>query len=183
MTDLTVKCALLLLLSGAALFFDLKTGKIPNILIFSGLAAGCVRQTAVFGAEGFISFFAGAGFPFLALFLLFRLGMMGAGDIKLLMAAGGLLGWPGSLRFFVLSVLFGALVSAAIFARRVRLSDRLAYFKKYVGEAFLKGKVSRYRMEGERSENMHFAFPVFLAAAAECALELTAFYGLIGMTG
>ena len=105
MTELTVKCALLLLLSGAALFFDLRTGKIPNILILFGLLAACVLRTAVFGAEGVLSFLAGAGFPFLILFLLFHLGMMGAGDIKLLMAAGGLLGWPGSLRFFVLSIL------------------------------------------------------------------------------
>ena len=183
MTDLLVKCALLLLLSGAALFFDLKTGKIPNILIVFGLLAGCVHQTAAFGAEGVLSFLAGAGFPFLILFLLFRLGMMGAGDIKLLMAAGGLLGWPGSLRLFVLSILCGTLVSAAVFVRRVRFSDRFRYFRAYARDAVLNGKVSRYRLEGERPENIHFALPVFLAAAAETALELTALCGLIGMMG
>ena len=183
MTELTVKCALLLLLSGAALFFDLRTGKIPNILILFGLLAACVLRTTVFGAEGVLSFLAGAGFPFLILFLLFHLGMMGAGDIKLLMAAGGLLGWPGSLRFFVLSILFGTLVSAIVFAGRVRFSDRLRYFRAYVRKALLTGEVSRYRMVGERPENIHFALPVFLAAVAETALELTALYGLVGMMG
>ena len=183
MTDLIVKFALLLLLSGAALFFDLKTGKIPNILILFGLLAGCVYRTAVLGAEGVLSFFAGAGFPFLILFLLFRLGMMGAGDIKLLMAAGGLLGWPGSLRLFVFSILFGTLVSAVVFVRRVRFSDRFRYFMSYAGEALLNGKVPRYRLAGERPENIHFALPVFLAAVAETALELTALYSLVGMMG
>ena len=183
MTELTVKCALLLLLSGAALFFDLRTGRIPNILILFGLLAACVLRTAAFGTAGVLSFLAGAGFPFLVLFLLFRLGMMGAGDIKLLMAAGGLLGWPGSLRFFVLSILFGTLVSAIVFAGRVRFSDRFRYFRAYVRKALLTGEVSRYRMEGERPENIHFALPVFLAAVAETALELTALYGLVGMMG
>ena len=183
LTYLTVKCALLLLISGAALFFDLRTGKIPNALILFGLSAGFVCRTAVLGMEGMTSCLMGAGFPFLILFLLFRLGMMGAGDIKLLMAAGGLLGWPGSLRFFVLSIFFGSLVSVIVFVRRVRFSDRAGYFRAYVREALLDGKISRYRMEGERPENIHFALPVFLAAAAETALELTALYGLIGMTG
>jgi prepilin peptidase CpaA len=109
--------------------------------------------------------------------------MMGAGDIKLLMAAGGLLGWPGSLRLFVLSILFGTLVSAIVFAGRVRFSDRFRYFRAYVRKALLTGEVYRYRMEGERPENIHFALPVFLAAVAETALELTALYGLVGMMG
>ena len=183
MTELTVKCALLLLISGAALFFDLKTGKIPNILIFLGLLGGCVYRAAVFGTEGVFSFLAGAGVPFLILFLLFRLGVMGAGDIKLLMAAGGLLGWPGSLRFFVLSILLGTFVSAVVFVRRVRISDRFRYFRSYAREALLNGKVSRYRMEGSRPENIHFAVPVFMAAVVETALELTALYGLVGMMG
>ncbi len=177
LTDLAVKWALLLLLTGAALFFDLKTGKIPNLLVLLGLLAGCAYRITVFGAEGVLSFLVGAGFPFLALFLLFSLGMMGAGDIKLLMAAGALLGWPGSLRHFVLSILFGALVSTVVFARGVRITDRFRYFAAYAREALAGGKVSRYRLMGERPENIHFALPVFLAAAAECALEFAALNG------
>ena len=183
LTELAVKCALLLLLSGAALFFDLKTGKIPNVLLFFGLLAGCIYRIAVFGPEGILSFCAGAAFPFFVLFILFRLGMMGAGDIKLLMAAGGLSGWPGSLRLFVLSILFGAIVSAVILTRRVRLRDRVRYFRTYAADALMNGRVSRYRMEGERPENIHFAVPVFLAAAAECVLELAAICRIMDMMG
>ena len=82
--------AVWLYLAGAA-FQDLHTGKVSNRWIAAGLALAILRFTLP--AEGGVSsellrMAGGAAVPFVMLFPFFCLRRMGAGDIKLLMAAG-----------------------------------------------------------------------------------------------
>ena len=75
----------------AAAFFDQRTGKVPNRLIVAGLALGGARVFLPAPGGALLSLrsaAAGIALPFFLLFPFFCLRLMGAGDIKLLMAAG-----------------------------------------------------------------------------------------------
>ena len=151
-----------LLLAAAAAFFDLRTGKIPNRLTFSGLGAGIVLSCILFpgGAfQGLLGSLLGAGLPFLLLFLPFCLRMIGAGDVKLLMALGALALWPGILRLLFWTLIFGSVISLGIMAGRTGILPRIRYFVGYMRGLFA-GIVEPYRQADMKTETMHFAVPV-----------------------
>ncbi len=94
MSPVTITDVLLAALLGVAVYTDVRTSRIPNALTFTGMAVGIVLQ-ALHG--DFLSGILGIVATFLPGFVFWRLGRAwGAGDVKLLMAAGALLGpWEG----------------------------------------------------------------------------------------
>ena len=119
MAPLTV---LMLVTASAAVLTDLSSDRIPNILPVSALVTSFFIRAAIpfidFLTAGgpapspeiFMSFLGGAAVPLL-LFPVFRLRMIGAGDIKLLMALGSCLTPSGSLTLVFLSFLAGGLIA------------------------------------------------------------------------
>lgn len=101
---------LLALLSGVAVYTDLRFGKIYNKLTVScmvlGIALACINS----GVVGMLGSIAAAGLV-LALFLLFapKVGI-GGGDIKMMMAVGTLMG----VRFVIWAMLFTAVTGGAL---------------------------------------------------------------------
>lgn len=151
-----------LLLAATAAFFDLKTGRIPNKLCLSGLALGLILQTALSPLDpfgGLLRSLLGLLLPFGLLFLPYCLRMIGAGDVKLLMALGAITGWPGSLRLLFAALLCGSLLALGIMAGRTGFRPRASYFLRYL-RLLLSGIPVPYREEGQRPENMHFAVSV-----------------------
>ena len=110
--------ALLLLAASAS---DLKTRRIPNGLTAAGVLAGLAGHAYLGGLPGFFWALAGLAAA-LPLLLLYTAHAFGAGDVKLLMAVGALMG-PG----FLLWTLPGAVLAAGLLAlaavlRRGRLT-------------------------------------------------------------
>jgi prepilin peptidase CpaA len=76
----------------AAVYTDLAARKIPNRLVYSGLALAIVCQTALSSGEGLWASLQGMGLG-LAIFLpLYLLRAMGAGDVKLMAMVGAFVG-------------------------------------------------------------------------------------------
>ncbi len=153
-----------LLLAVTAAFFDLSTDKIPNWLCFAGFGAGiCLRMLLLPAGpwQGLFGALLGAGLPFALLFLPYCFRMVGAGDVKLLMALGAFAGWPGSLNLLFGTLLLGAAFSIGIMCGRTGFLPRLRHFKGFV-QGLLAGVPEPYGTIGKRPENMHFAVPVFL---------------------
>ena len=83
------------LLSGivlAAAWDDLRSGRISNQLIVTGLLAGFLCQVVQYKAAGIVLFLGGSLLPLLLFGMLFYFRMLGAGDIKLFCVVGGFLG-------------------------------------------------------------------------------------------
>ena len=113
---------LLLLLAAHS---DLRTRRIPNRLTLAGVAVGLVSG-AVLGGWGGLGEAALGGLAGLGVFLLlYLMRAMGAGDVKLMAAAGTFLGFPLVLWGAVCSALAGGLLVAFV-ALRSRSVGRVA---------------------------------------------------------
>ena len=119
-----------LTLCASAAFCDLRTGKISNAFILAGIGTGvCLSLSGTVLAAGkgasllFPSIFPapallrlpecllGTAIPLILGFPLFHIRALGAGDIKLLMAVGSLIGSRSILPFLAASVLCGSAVA------------------------------------------------------------------------
>lgn len=156
---------LVFLTAAIAMFMDLQQEKVKNFWIVSAWFCGAAFHVFRDGPEGFAFFLAGGALPLLLLFWLFIFGMMGAGDIKLLSALGGLMGSAAIVKCIAASLLFGGILSAAFLLDMGDARQRGRYFLNYVGMVRKTGKITPYRKSGRRAENLHFTVPVFMAAA------------------
>lgn len=118
--------AVIFLVSGLAVFFDLSIRKIPNWVILIGLLCG-VTLNGFQGSSHLIAsvlgFVAGIG----VLVLPFALGWLGAGDVKYFGVVGALLGVSWLPRVFFYSALVAGSIAAGYiltgFARTLRFKE------------------------------------------------------------
>jgi prepilin peptidase CpaA len=107
--DLVVKNVLLLGLLLIASVTDISKGRIPNSVTFTGIIGAMIFHTSINGSAGLQFWLMGVILGFILLGPLYAMRGIGAGDVKLLMAVGGLVG-PGNLiTIFVVASLVGGL--------------------------------------------------------------------------
>jgi prepilin peptidase CpaA len=111
---------------GAAAVIDLRTRRIPNILTATLAAVGIGLAAAGFGRVGL-----GAALLGCLLGLAFMLpghvfGATGAGDVKLLAAAGALLGPKDTIYAFLYTAIAGGVLALIVALARRRLRETLA---------------------------------------------------------
>jgi len=87
-----------------ATFTDLRSRRIPNWLVLPFLVVGVVVSGCLHGWHGIGQSFAGLGLGFLLYGVLFMMGGMGAGDVKLCAAIGA---WIGPSQFFTAFIITG----------------------------------------------------------------------------
>jgi prepilin peptidase CpaA len=90
-----------LIVVALATFTDLRSRRIPNWLVLPVLLAGIVVSGWLHGGHGIGQSFAGFGLGLLIYGILFWMGGMGAGDVKLCAAIGA---WIGPSQLLIASV-------------------------------------------------------------------------------
>ncbi|MGJ7917959.1 prepilin peptidase [Massilia sp. LXY-6] len=96
-----------------AAVIDVRSHRIPNRLVLSGLAFGLIYSVFVpfWGHLGFLWALGGAAIGFGVLFPFWLLRMMGAGDVKLMAVVGSLLGAQ-----MIQTALLASLATSGVFA-------------------------------------------------------------------
>ena len=118
LTDIGNNVAFVLLLPflAIALTTDISRRHISNLLIAYMLVSGVVLQAALFGMSGLIAAVGGLVVGLVVLLPFYALGGMGAGDVKLLAAAGTFLGPEGALLAGVFTLAAGGVLALAVLA-------------------------------------------------------------------
>lgn len=111
--------------AGIAAATDVWSRRIPNWLTFGTLALGLALNSWLSGLEGAVAAIVGAALGLLFLAPFFALGVMGAGDVKLLAGLGALLGPRLLVSVAIYAALAGGVVSAVFLLRRGRLLGAL----------------------------------------------------------
>lgn len=113
---------LLGMLAATAAIFDIRYRRIPNWLVLTGIVAGIGWNVYNSGWSGLLSALEGFGLGFILYFPLYLLRARGAGDVKLLAAAGAITGPGNCVWIFLLTAVLGGIIALIllIFRGRVR---------------------------------------------------------------
>jgi prepilin peptidase CpaA len=129
---------ILIILLFIAAFFDVKEKRIPNVLTFPIILTGLILNIIMDGLNGCLFSFYGFLIGLAVFFIPFALGLMGAGDVKLMAAIGALMGW----KFTAISSLFSAVAGIiVVFGYLIYKKELFSYFRKYfvaIAKAILK---------------------------------------------
>lgn len=101
----------------AAAWWDFRTQRIPNTITVAGLAAALILR-APLGGEVIVDGLAGMGFAFLTGAVLYALGGVGGGDVKLLAGVGAFLGSGEVVGALCYSAILGAVFALLIVTRK-----------------------------------------------------------------
>lgn len=100
----------------AASWFDLKEHRIPNYLTLSGVVLGITLQLVLHGWDGLLYSLGGIAVGLLIFIPFYIKGGMGAGDVKLMAAAGAFLGLNGALIASGFSLFVGSIIGVFLLA-------------------------------------------------------------------
>lgn len=108
----------------AAAWHDIKSHRIPNLLILAGLFAGLLLRAWLEAWPGVVVALEGCAVGLAVLLPFYVLRILGAGDVKLMAMVGAFLGPWGVLGALLGTFLAGGILALAV-ALRVKAVDRL----------------------------------------------------------
>lgn len=154
------KFFLLLFVVFIAVILDFATGKVSNYLILTGLLAGFVVQF-IWGKDKISSVLLGAIVPVAVLFIVFMIGGIGAGDVKLFAVIGVFLGVRGVFTCIILAFIVGAVISIGkilIYRNSIRYLDNLYSYISLLNQT---KKIQLYKKE--KANTIHFTLPILIS--------------------
>lgn len=124
--------AVLCFLLTAACGFDYGKRKIPNWLILLLLLHGLSFRIRQSGAGGIAEILGSAVVLVLLLYPLYKIGTLGAGDVKLFGVVAGYLPFGKIFSFLFISLLIAAVFSAVKMLQKRNFRERLSVFAGYI---------------------------------------------------
>jgi len=168
---------LLLVLLGilaACCVTDLKAMRIPNVITFPAMLLALGYHGMTNGLDGLAFAAAGLGVGLGVMLVPFLIGVMGAGDVKLMAAAGAFVGPHLALDAFLATCIFGGLYAAFV------LALRRDYLRRVLGALrdslffFLAFKKFNYVKQDDQAALPRLCYGVAIALGTVTALVLAA---------
>ena len=125
---------------------DLRSGKISNRLILTGLGIALIRGWLCSGIDGLVKCIFQISFPVIMLYLFFLIGALGAGDIKLFSLISGFINFKMMFVCMIASFVFGALISIILMIYRGIFLDAIKQGCEFL-RGLLGGCVKSYPKE------------------------------------
>ncbi len=142
---------ILLILLTIAAITDIMYRKIPNALTLPAVIIGLVYHAYLTGVDGFLFSTGGVFLGIGSLFLFYLLGMMGAGDVKLMGAVGSILGPAGVFQAFLFTAIAGGVYAIIALAVNGQLMQFLKRFVFSLKLSFLTRKLTLLPNENKSS--------------------------------
>ena len=154
---------------------DLKAHKIPNLLVFPMMLIGLIYHGILGGLNGIGFSAAGLGVGIGVFLVLYLMGGMGAGDLKLMGAAGAFLGAKGVIIAAFISVLIGLAYAIVLlfihmdYARSFLRRARIGIKSFFLTRKFISIPPSK----DETQPKLSFGIPVALGTMCYLFLKMT----------
>lgn len=156
--------AVLGLLLAAACGFDYWKRKIPNALVALIAVAGMLFWLQREGPPGVLLYLGKAAAVMGLLYLPFKTGAIGAGDVKLLGVAAGYFPFKKIFLFSFISMLAAAIISLVKLLVNKNFRERLGVFFRYLEGTVKKGELQPYPAAGkDRRLSVCLSGPVLLS--------------------
>ncbi len=155
---MVVLCASL----GIACFYDYTRGKIPNLFQVFVLVWGMIRSVYLGGMERLVFYLLVVMGVLIVLYPLFRIGGLGAGDVKLLSVCSGYFSVSYIFVFLFCSMLISAVFSLIPLLKERNIRERVAYFVEYCVEVVRSGRWQLYlpQSKGKRLKGVCMSGPI-----------------------
>ena len=124
--------------------WDLSKYRVSNIAIFIGFVIGVGRWYMCGGIASMLYSLGVSVIPILAMFLLFKIRVFGAGDIKLLSVIFCNYRIEAGSKIFLLSMILGAVFGAAKLIWHGQLFLRFNRLIRYIGDVIQTKRIERY---------------------------------------
>jgi prepilin peptidase CpaA len=109
----------------AAGAYDLRVRRIPNWLVGIGLVLGFAINITLFGWDGLKASLLGIGIATIIYLPLYALRAMGAGDVKLMMAIGSIVGPGPWIGIFLITGILGGIVAMCLLILKKRVGHSM----------------------------------------------------------
>ncbi len=164
---------------GIAAWYDVKSYRVPNLLIVVGLISGGIWQIFLHGTKGSGIWFVGVGIIWVVMvpFSMFR--MFGAGDVKLFMVIGGFFGQSFTMQYAVVALFVGAIFSIGKMLWHRNLLDRLRYLASYLFIVFAGRIWMKYEVDLAKEKEALIPFVVPMAVAYVLVVYYVSLYGCL----
>lgn len=145
---------------------DIRTGKISNVLVLTVIAAGVSNCICENGGIGIFQYGIRMSVYVLALYPLFCLGMVGAGDVKLLAAIQGFWTWEEGAIYLGCTLAAAGCVSVMKLFVEQNARERAEYFLSYMRDVMVTGHWKLYfAQQGEpyvKGKHIHMTIPMLI---------------------
>lgn len=138
----------------AACWMDYRKKRIPNLLIIAMFLHGIIWRFFREGVGGMASFVGQVVMVICLFYFLFRLGALGAGDVKLFGVTAGFLPFKKILIFLFVSLLIAAIISMIKLLKKQYFWERLHYLAGYLADVWKSGKWSLYLESGKENSDV-----------------------------
>ncbi len=148
----------------AAVFFDWRDFKIPNLL--TGGGALITAGICLYYGYRLKDLLPGTVIPFILCIGLFYLGVLGGGDVKLLMVCGMPLGGRLVIQLLVLSFFWNGLYAAIFLWQHKAFRQRFSYLYHFISTCLKSGHIHSYdnvQVSSSKDAYLHFSVGVLLA--------------------
>ena len=162
MVLLKISALLLTLFSAIS---DIRTYKVPNILLIIFAAAGLAEQWIFFGRKGLLNAAGAVLLVFLLVGWLFLFRMLGAGDIKLFAVCGIYTGAKSVLYLMLFSFVFAGIYALVKLAGNGSLAERFRTLADYVRETVSGGFAGRGSYRARQGTEHRIALALFILPA------------------
>ncbi len=148
-----------------ACYFDYRHSRIPNWLVAAALAVGVAEAFVRGGVLSVLYFLVSAVLTAALFYPLFRIGTLGAGDVKLFGVCAGYLPGEKILTFLFFALLFAAIHSLSRIAREPDPKERFLYFFDYLRDVAESGRWKLYfaDKQEQRRSGVCLAGPILLS--------------------
>lgn len=164
-----MKIILTLLILSVAVWMDVRSCRISNRLIGTGLVLGFLVQVEQCGIRGMGIFLVNISIPVILLYLLFLMRALGAGDIKLFSVISSIWNLKVVSVTIIAAFLVGAVLSLGKLIYQRNLFSRLCVFQNYICQVFITGNIKKYPRESQGKQNViHFSAAILIGFFIAC---------------
>ncbi|MBD5453055.1 MAG: prepilin peptidase [Lachnospiraceae bacterium] len=152
---------------------DFKRDRIYNGWILFGILAGLFFQMQEGGWYGVCNAVIPMLIPFVLLYPIYKIGALGAGDIKLFMASGSFLTTEQFVHVIIVSFIIAALFSLMKMISERNAKERMRYLLSYLLEMCKTREWNLYEetciqnTHAYKSNKIHFALPICISVMLE----------------
>ncbi len=160
------------IVSAIAAYSDYKTRKIKNKLTVSAALIGIISNL-IFNDIGIKSSVIAFGLAFFICLPFYMLKMLKAGDIKLYMALGAVLGTDNMIECMEASIICGGIMALIYAVKHKCLKKNFKYLFEYLKNLFYTKKLSPYINSNTDSDKYFpFGIAIFMGVLVKTALSI-----------